>query len=389
MPYYTPPQSNYHDNKDGDYKSKNPIVALILTLLLGPIGLFYITFQGGILLIIIMGLMESALIKSACWAVSILWAAMATNRPLMNRFEQFIGKKAFYQQDLPLYPLDPHEIADVDEGPLYMNRLNRKPPHSRHFFRFFQINEAVHSGLTSDYSPFFNTVVRPDINVLKDVQDINAGLGTIPQDQIEQMKKLKIQEFIYYGIALCFTLPFLIMGIKVFLLMFVTSIIAFLIIRPFKAYMAIEALEFEARQTEWFINNRVYGEQLNEVGQNVLYPKRGEGFYTLTGLDYLKLYALQCHKGDTEKSAILYQNLVKGILQNRNATNHHIREELKDEMNKEVYRKINAYGVKFLTFFFPKWAKNKNLNNLVHDPISKIVAIYDECCHTIALEDFI
>ena len=388
MPYYDSPHPNYHNDKDDYYKLKNPIVALILTLLLGPVGLFYVTFSGGILLIIIAIFTKWAFVKSACWAVSIIWAAIATNRPLMNRFEQFVGKKTFYQQDLPLYPIDdPFEIADED--PRYINRLNRKPPHSRHFFRFFQINDAVHSGLSPDYSPFFNTVVRPDINVLQDVQDINAGHGTIPQDHKEQIKKLKVQEFVYYGIALCFTLPVLIMGITAFLLIFATSIVAFLIIRPFKAYIAIEALEFESRQTEWSINGRVYGEQLNELGQNVLYPKRGEGFYTLTGLEYLQLYALQLSKGNTEKSTILYQNLVKGILQNRTALHYQIQEELKEEANQETYRKINIYGIKFLAVFLPKWVKNKNLNTLVNDPHSKIVSIYDECCQKIALEGFI
>jgi hypothetical protein len=389
MSKYNAQQRNYQREIYDDEKPKDPIVALILTFLLGPLGLCYVTTSGGIFLIMIIIFTKWSFVKASCWAVAIIWAAIATNRHLMNKFEQFIGKKSFYQQDLPLYPLDSLEIDDVDEGHRYRKNLNRKDPHSRHFFMFFRVNDEIHSGLSPDYSPFFNTVIRPDIDVWKDVQDINTGNGTIPKDHIAEIKKLRNREFIYYGIVLCFTLPFLVVGSKEFLLIFVTSIITLLLIRPFKASLTIEALEFEDRQTEWLINGRVYGEQLNELGQNVLYPKRGEGFYALTGLEYLQLYTLQFYKGDKVKSDILFQNLVKGVLQNQHEANDYIRQELRDETNKETYRNIRFYGVKFLEVLAPKWVKNKNLYNLANDPSSKIEAIYDECCSKISFERFI
>lgn len=383
MAHYNPQQPNYQRDIYDDEKLKDPIIALILTILLGPLGLCYVTVPGGFLLMLIMLSKKFVLLKSSCWAVSIIWAVIATNRPLKTKFAQFIGRVSYQEQDLPLYPLEQDDIPFEGE-----QSLNRKAPHTRHFFAYIR-NEVSYKGLKPNYSPFFNTVIRPDIDVENDIHGINEGHGMIPTDHIETVKKLRNREFVYYSIALCLTLPFLMVDKMAFLLIFVTSILALLIIRPFKSYVAIEALEFQANQTEWLIHGRVYGEQLNEIGDTVLYPKRGEGFYPLTGLEYLKLYTLQFHKGNTEKSETLFHNLVKGHLQNRNPASHYIKEEMKDKANEETYRKIGFYAIKLLAVFAPNWVKKNNIYNLVEDPQRKIEAIYDECCRNMPFDSFI
>jgi hypothetical protein len=302
---------------------------------------------------------------------------------LKTKFDQLVGRASYQEPNLPPYPSEQTDIfAEEGEG------LNRKAPHTRHFFAYNTYG-VVHTGLKPDYSPFFNTVIRPDINVEKDIQDINQGHGTLPNDHVETLKKLRNKEFVHYGVTLCFTLPFLLAGKTAFLLIFAISFLTLLIVRPFKAYAAIEAIEFEANQTEWLVNGRVYGEHLNASGQRVLYPKRGEGFYTLTGLAYIKLYTLQFHKGDTEKSDILFQNLLRGYLQNHHPASHHVKEEIKENANEETYRKIRFYVMKAVAVFAPKWVEKKNLYDSQEDPQVRIRHIYDECNRVIPFDFFI
>jgi hypothetical protein len=384
MAHYNPRHRDYQHDKYEEEKVKNPITALILTLLFGPIGLFYVTALGGCCLtLVVIFFKDFQMLTVYSWPVSVIWAVIATNRPLKTKFEQMMGSASYQEQDLPLYPLEQTDtFAEENQG------LNRKAPHTRHFFAYNTYG-VVHTGLKPDYSPFFNTVIRPDIDVAKDIEDINNGHGVIPKDHLETIKKFRNREFIQYGIALLFTLPFIKLGIAGFLVIFVTFFFTLLIVRPFKSYAAIEALEFEANKTEWLVNGRVYGEQFNEIGQNVLYPKRGDGFYPLTGLDYLTLYALQFHKGNTEKSDTLYQNLLKGYVQYHHPASRHVKEEMQDRANAETNRTIGVYAIKLLTVFAPKWVKKKKMNKIVEDPQLKIRKIYDECSQIMPLDLFI
>ncbi|MFM9785709.1 hypothetical protein, partial [Streptomyces scabiei] len=79
------------------------------------------------------------------------------------------------------------------------------------------------------------------------------------------------------------------------------SVLLFLGMSPIlrkKFQQKIKQLTYDSNQVEWLINGRVYGEHMNEAEEMVLYPKRGQGFYVLKPLEYLKLYTLQFQNGD-------------------------------------------------------------------------------------------
>lgn len=71
-------------------QTKNPGTALILTALFGPLGMFYTTIKGGIVMMIINLLLvfpTIGLITVVTWPIQMIWAYRATvnyNRKLME-----------------------------------------------------------------------------------------------------------------------------------------------------------------------------------------------------------------------------------------------------------------------------------------------------------------
>ena len=204
-------------------------------------------------------------------------------------------------------------------------KIERKSPNARHFFKYTYKGE-LRSGLQPEHIKKSNTVIRPDIDVRNDVKAINDGMASDPKDF---NYKFEIMKLYFYGFLLSILLPMVLISFFIFaLIISLSSFIFVLIILLFsltlgiisyhqipsmnqKIEQKITQLQYEKDRTEWFVNGRVYGEHKNEEGEDVLYPKRGDGFYALTPLEYLKLYTLQYHNGDREKSETLFQSLRK------------------------------------------------------------------------------
>jgi hypothetical protein len=161
--------------------------------------------------------------------------------------------------------------------------------------------------------------------VLKDVSEINAGKATSPSDidYKGEINRLKFYEIalLYIGPAIVFVI--FLLSARLFagqgLLLIGGVAIFYAYITPElkrKYQQKIRWLTYESNQVEWLINGRVYGEHINDAGETVLYPKRGQGFYTLTPLEYLYLYTLQFHDGDYEKGDNPFHNLRKSLISN-------------------------------------------------------------------------
>jgi len=57
-------------------------VTILLTILFGPLGMFYSTIQGAVIMIIVSGLVAIFTLGLGliiCWPICIIWAAIATN----------------------------------------------------------------------------------------------------------------------------------------------------------------------------------------------------------------------------------------------------------------------------------------------------------------------
>jgi hypothetical protein len=205
---------------------------------------------------------------------------------------------------------------------MLLQGLKRKEPNARHFF-MYRLNGQVYSGLKPDYLQNYNTVIRPDIDVASEVRAINQGIITAPQPisraEINQVRF--VQSALIIGMILISLFWFkpwslgpgnfhagrLLGGVVIFGLIMLHE----------RMGKRISKYQSDENQIEWEINGRVYGEHRNENGENVLYPKRGDGFYTLSPLEYLKLYTLQLQNGDLLKSDVLFQNLRKALVQER------------------------------------------------------------------------
>ncbi len=62
--------------------TKSPGIAILLTILFGPIGMFYSTIAGAIimsLVSIVVGVVTAGIGLLATWPICIIWAAVAAN----------------------------------------------------------------------------------------------------------------------------------------------------------------------------------------------------------------------------------------------------------------------------------------------------------------------
>jgi hypothetical protein len=216
--------------------------------------------------------------------------------------------------------------------------LKRKSPNARHRFAY-RYNGEVYSGLKPDYVQHINTIIRPDIDVEQDVQDINEGKAIVPdyEGEINILKKIEYKKYHCIAFVILFTcvVAFISSRLGVIVPFSAYAIYSFAVIGILGVYMKrpfispeISVIQKYSIEPEWLVNGRVYGEHQNPEGEAVLYPKRGKGFYRLESLHYIKLYTLIFHKGDDLKSSALHETLSKSLFaQKQIRTNRRLSQE--------------------------------------------------------------